>query len=346
MEILEPAHYGEYEEFVLHHQNGTFTQSTHWPQVKEGWGHGVIVSRGADGAIRGGMVVLTKKVPGLNRNFLYAPRGPICDYRDEETFADLVEGAKAFAKKVRGFTFKMDPMVGADDRTFIEMAKKYGFTYKEDQTDDDTIQRRNNYMLDLTGKTADELLASFHQKWRYNIRLAARKGVEVRVCGKESLPDFMKIYQVTGARDGFNTRPQAYFERMLDAFGEHIRLYICYYQGQPVSGAITTNFAVKTCYVYGASDNNFRNVMPNHAMQWAMIQWALETGCTTYDFQGIPLDLSGEDHMHGVYLFKKGFNGQVVTFTGEYDMVFAPWVQKFVDTSEKVLLKLRRTGKK
>ena len=82
--------------------------------------------------------------------------------------------------------------------------------------------------------------------------------------------------------------------------------------------------------------------MPNHLMQWEMIQWAVDTGCVVYDFQGIPLDLSGNDHMHGVYLFKKGFNGQVVTFAGEFDLVFTPWVEKFVDFSEKLQARMRK----
>ncbi|MBO1678390.1 lipid II:glycine glycyltransferase FemX [Bittarella massiliensis (ex Durand et al. 2017)] len=342
MEILEPSRYGEYEAFVSAHKNGGFTQSVHWPEVKAGWGRRVVVSRDAAGEIVGGMLILTKKVPGLNRHFLYAPRGPVFDYGDEAVFADLVEGVKAVAKLEHGFAFKMDPMVMTGDTAFVEMARKYGFTYQENQTDDDTIQRRSNYMLPLAGRTKEELLASFHQKWRYNIRLAGRKGVVCKVGTKEDLPDFMKVYQVTGQRDGFNTRPMSYFERMLDALGEQVRLYLCYYEGRPISGAITTNYAGKTCYVYGASDNAFRNVMPNHLMQWEMIQWAVDTGCVVYDFQGIPLDLSGNDHMHGVYLFKKGFNGQVVTFAGEFDLVFTPWVEKFVDFSEKVQARMRK----
>ena len=103
----------------------------------------------------------------------------------------------------------------------------------------------------------------------------------------------MKVYQVTGQRDGFNTRPMSYFERMLDALGEQVRLYLCYYEGQPISGAITTNYAGKTCYVYGASDNAFRNVMPNHLMQWEMIQWAVDTGCVVYDFRASPWTCRG-----------------------------------------------------
>ena len=46
--------------------------------------------------------------------------------------------------------------------------------------------------------------------------------------------------------------------------------------------------------------------------------------------------------MHGVYLFKKGFNGQVVTFAGEFDLVFTPWVEKFVDFSEKLQARMRK----
>ena len=46
---------------------------------------------------------------------------------------------------------------------------------------------------------------------------------------------------------------------MLDALGEHVRLYMAYYEGKPVSGAIATNYGQETCYVYGASDNANRN---------------------------------------------------------------------------------------
>ena len=338
-EILKECDYAQYEEFALNHPNGTFTQSVNWAKVKKGWGHAVSVSKDNAGKIQGGMALLTKKAPGIRANFLYAPRGPVMDYDNEEVFADLVAGVKCYAKQVNAFEFKMDPMVLSDNTAFIAMAKKYGFLYDENQGDHDTIQRRCNYMIDLEkyDGDGDKLIMSFHQKWRYNIRLAMRKGVECRVCGKEAIPDFYKIYAATAKRDGYTPRPQQYFYYFLDALGEHVRLYMCYYQGEPVSGAITTNYAGKVCYVYGASSNEHRNVMPNHLMQWTMMQWALETNCKIYDFQGIPMDLSGADHMNGVYLFKKGFNGDVVLFAAEFDMIFHPIIKKCVDTAQKAV---------
>ena len=45
----------------------------------------------------------------------------------------------------------------------------------------------------LDGRNDEQLLASFHQKTRYNIRVAIKKGVEVKLCGPEALHDFHHI---------------------------------------------------------------------------------------------------------------------------------------------------------
>ena len=134
---------------------------------------------------------------------------------------------------------------------------------------------------------------------------------------------------------------------MLDALGEHVRMYMGFYEGQPICGAITTNYAGKTCYVYGASDNVYRNVMPNYLIQWEMIKWAVETGCTVYDFQGISGDLENEDgHMYGLYRFKRGFNGQVDELAGEFDYIYQPLKAKMVDHAIALNGKLRTLKKK
>jgi len=162
------------------------------------------------------------------------------------------------------------------------------------------------------------------------------------VVGEEYLDDFVRIMQTTGERDGFNTRPKSYFARMLKALGPHVRLYMGFYEGNPVCGAITTNYAGKTCYVYGASDNLYRNVMPNYLMQWEMIKWAVETGCTLYDFQGVSGNLDENGHMYGLYRFKKGFNGQLDEYAGEWNYTYRPLVGKLVELAMAVREKLKK----
>ena len=88
MEILAPERYEELEEFVAHHPRGEFTQSPRWRLVKENWDYAAVVSRDADGKIKGSMGVLIQKIPVLHTALLYAPRGPICDPHDWETIAD------------------------------------------------------------------------------------------------------------------------------------------------------------------------------------------------------------------------------------------------------------------
>lgn len=325
MEILQPERYDEYEDFVRASPYSQLLQSVRWHNVKSGWGHEVVVSRDAQGRIAGGMSILIKRFPFFGTAMLYAPRGPVCNLHDKAVVTDLIAGADAVAIKHKAHLFKMDPDVLAEDTEFHELARELGFTVFKGPEGFETIQVRFNYRLYIQGRDEEALLANLTQKTRYNIRVAMKKGVEVRVGTKDDLDDFMRLMTVTGKRDGFNTRPKSYFENMLDSLGEYARLYLAYYQGKAVSGAIATNYGDKTNYVYGCSDNEYRNVMPNYLMQWEMIRWALETGCGVYDFQGVSGNFNEEgNHKYGLYRFKKGFNGTLDELAGEFDKVYMP----------------------
>ena len=52
-----------YEAFVAGHEKAAFTQSLDWTKVKYNWDWEVVLSRDGTGAIRGGMLILLRKVP-------------------------------------------------------------------------------------------------------------------------------------------------------------------------------------------------------------------------------------------------------------------------------------------
>ena len=298
-------------------------QSIFWCGVKRDWLHEAIISRDGQRHIRAVCLVLIKKFPPPFKSFLYAPRGPVWDFQDQNAFRDLLLGMEALAKKHHAYSCKMDPMIEESDCAKIYALRAAGLSFVPWQPDDSTIQCRNNYILELGGRSEEELLQSFKSKCRYNIRLAQRKGVTCRVYGKERLRDFQRLLEETRTRDGFQVRSRAYFARMLDALGEHCRLYLCEYQGEALSGAICVQYGGRTCYVYGASSSKHRELMPNYLMQWEMIRWAAASGCDVYDFQGVPYWYNPEHPNYGVYRFKTGFNGRLAVYAGEFNQVFS-----------------------
>ena len=335
-EILPPDRYDEYEDFASSHRYGSFMQSVNWTKVKDNWGHEVLVVRDQDGAIRGGALVLLKKLP-LGYTMLYSPRGPVCDYLDKGVMQVLLSGIRELAQKHKGVFFKCDPMVEETDRPVIDTFRALGYQIKEGCAESETVQRRYNYILpDIQGKTPDEVIASFSQKTRYNIRVAKRHNVECRVCGKEGLDDFVMLSRITAERDNFTDRSKEYYAKMLDAFSENMRLYLCYYEGVPLSGAMCCQYAGKTNYIFGASDSKYRNVMPNYLMQWEMIRWAFQNHCQIYDFQGVTIDPAEDEHLYGVYMFKKSFkNGELVEYAGEFNYIINPTAYTLVQSAQK-----------
>lgn len=320
-EAVTQQNLAEYEAFVQGHPKGHFCQSALWAKQKPAWTWAAIVCRDESGKIKGSIAFLIRKMPIVRKKMLYACRGPVCDLHDKKTFAELMEASRALAKREKAYVIKIDPDVPSDDAEFVKILEGEGFRTRDTGKNFEAIQPKYVFRLYLNGRSEDELLASFQQKWRYNIRLAERKGVEVRICGKEMVADFSRIMIDTGLRDNFATRPPEYFSAMLDNLGENARLYMAFHEGKPIAGTLAVRYGDKVWYLYGASANEQRNLMPNYLLQWRMIQWAAESGSRVYDFRGVSGDISEDNPHYGLYRFKKGFNGEFTEFVGEYDYV-------------------------
>jgi len=342
IEFVNEATLREYEEFVMSHPKGHFMQSRDWGYVKDNWTWEGIISRGADGKIRGAMAVLIRKLPVVPLTLMYAGRAPVCDIHDKEVLAELTEGAKKLAKKYRSYELKIDPDVVSSDEEFVNIMHELGYNSSDSGKDFDAVQPRYVFRLNVEGKTEEEMLNFFHSKTRYNIRLAERKGVEVKLCGKEMTEKFAEIMLETGLRDGFVVRKAPYFNKILDKLGENARLYMAFHEGEAIAGTLAIYYGDKVWYLYGASSNESRNVMPNYLLQWNMIQWSLEKKCRIYDFRGVSGDISEDNPLYGLYRFKKGFNGDFTEFVAEMNYIFSKPIYASVNYAQRVYRKLRR----
>ena len=164
--------------FLEENKKSHFLQSPEWAKVKEDWKHEMIVIE-ENGEIKGAMSLLLREVPIFHRNIMYAPRGFVCDKHDKETLRKLTNKAKEIAKKYKAFIFRLDPDISNEDEEFKKIAQELGYKMKKNVKNiDQVIQPKYVFRLNIKDKTKDELLASFNQKTRYNIRLAKKKAKE------------------------------------------------------------------------------------------------------------------------------------------------------------------------
>ena len=343
---FDTQQYTEFETFVQNHPAGSFMQSIKWGNIKNNWKQELIVHRNNKGEIDGTMMLLV--MPMGAGAMLYAPRGPVCNFADTSVLQALIDSAKEVGKKYNAHVLKMDPFISdyeVDYEDKINAFRTCGCTLDDNPAFKDTIQPRYNYMLTyIGGMSDDDLLMSFNSNTRYYVRFAIKNGIECKNMGLAGLDEFYDIYSSTGQRQEFAIRPKEYLERFLTAFGEQARLYMCYYEGKPLCGGICVQYAGRTSHVYGCTKYNpeMRKLHPTYLLQWEMMRWALEGGCSVYDMQGIATNKEDNEALYNVYGFKKNFKGSIVTTAGEFEIILRP----FYNNCMRLAIKLRSALKK
>jgi len=315
----------QWNDFVAASVCCNITQSYEWGELAPHLGteamHIGVVDD--EGNLCAAMLLFINRAPILHRIYFYAVRGPVIDDPDSPAMIVLLNFVKAEARKRGAFMLKIEPSVPDGEKRWLTALQKKGF-----RPNPYAVHVRNEWILDIRPDEKD-ILAGMKEKWRYNIRLAGRKGVTVRRGqGQVDLDTFYNIYQTTSERDQFFIHSKAHYEDVMRLYseGDRAALFLAEYEGQAIAGIIMLRLGKWSWYMYGASSNEYRNLMPNHLLQWYGMQWAKSHGCWYYNFRGIPDILEEGRELYGVYIFKRGFGGYPMRFLETHDFVYQPLI--------------------
>ncbi len=228
MEFLELTE-EEFRNYLNKSEERTFLQTPEIGKLREksGWTVSYL------GVKNKGEVVAAAMFTSINRHFgkkeFYAPRGLLLDYSNQELLAFFTENIKKYVKKNNGYQFRIDPYVvnvqrdtfgnvvsgGIDNRKVKTYLEKLGYKRVKKENME---QVGWMYVLDIFGKSEDEVLKNMKPNTRNTIRKTLKNGIEIVELTKEELPMFHKIMVETGKRKGFHVRSLKYFEDMYDLF--------------------------------------------------------------------------------------------------------------------------------
>jgi len=322
-----PREEAAWDSFVSCAPNGHILQSWAWGEFKRSYGwQPVRLALSIDGEIRAGAQVLIRSIAGVS--LPYVPRGPVVAPDRPELYFPLLDAIHRLGKGRHGVFLKVEPNELAGS-TVEPLLRSRGFLRSAH-----TVQARATLHVPLDGGE-EVILAQMKGKTRYNVRLAERRGVQIRAASSaDDLARFHQLMVETGERDEFPVRSLAYYRDVLEAFRSRGQgeLLLAEFDGLIVAGIMVFAYGPEGIYMYGASSNKHRREMPTYLLQWRAIQWCLEHGCSRYDMWGIPEQVAdGTDErdaleaknvrtgLWGVYRFKQGFGGEHSRYTGAYD---------------------------
>lgn len=306
-----------YNDFVRSSEYGRPMQDTNWSKIKNNWTHDYVYLEENKQIIAAMSVIGIKNTNG--KHFLYAPRGPVCDFKDTKLVEALIKEAEPLKDKYDAFLLRMDPELNFDEKLVYDY-RKLGYDFRSVGLDTHSFtQPRYNMIIDLTSRDEDGIFESFSSKGRYNVRKSIRSGIKtVNKTDEESLDIFYELTKIMAERQEIGHRPKDYYERLIKYLGGEI--FVSYFEDKPLSASLLIPYGKKVYYLYAASSNEMRNKMPNYNMIWEEIKWTVANG---YDY----LDLGGTfslDTNDGLYRFKQAFcyPDKYSNFIGELDVVY------------------------
>ena len=318
--------------FVNEHPQGHLLQSWGWGELKaaSGW-HPLRLALWdtTSNQIVAAAQVLRRTAPHVSLrlgHLAYIPKGPVLDWSNETLYSTFFVQLHSYLRSEGAIMLRLEPGLEDDGNIMKRLAQQKMHIAQ-------AVQPARTIMLNITPDETT-LLALMKEKWRYNVRLAGRKGVTIRVA--ETIEDVQAWYTLlatTGERDQFGIHTLAYYLQVWRTFtpNDTVRLLLAEFNGQLLAGIFVSVFARQAIYLYGASSNEQRHLMPNYLLQWEAIRWAKSRGATSYDFWGIPETESEDEAMAGVYRFKRGWGGRVVQFPGCYEYIYRPLTMRIAE---------------
>lgn len=196
--------------------------------------------------------------------------------------------------------------------------------------------------LDIT-KTEEEILAQMKPKTRYNIRLAEKKGVQVKMLDSDDL--LYEMLTATAKKSGdYHPHEKPYYTKLIKDLSRNGAAHVFVAQdkeGDFLAAILVSFFNGTATYLHGGQNDLKKNLMAPYLCQWVAIEKAKELGCSYYDFWGVAESEDPNDPWSGISRFKEGFGGEKIIFPGSFDYVINPFWYNLLTTAARIKHLLR-----
>ena len=169
-----------------------------WGKVRsiDGWSPTYLMAKRGD-SITGAIMLLTKRIPLIRLSIMYAPRGPIYDFHDNETLKTLLNRMRIEARKSHAIFFRIDPNISEKamlnlrdpflQEGFVHLAHRWTFWNTP----------RDVFRINLTkADTEDQLFKTLDRQARKAVRKSRKQGVTVRhATSIEEFNIFFRIFK-------------------------------------------------------------------------------------------------------------------------------------------------------
>ena len=188
-------------------------------------------------------------------------------------------------------------------------------------------------------KTEDEILSLMKPKGRYNIKVAQKKGIEVKVVEK-SEKNIQKYYDLmleTTSRDNFSWHSLNYYKNFLEKI-ENSKLLLAYKDEEVIAGWVFVFDKEISIYYYWASTSKkeYRNMMAPYLLQWEAIKIAKNQKSKIYDFLWIaPLWVTNHS-LSWVTSFKWKLTQDFREVSEGYIFIRKPFLYKLLNIFRKI----------
>jgi colanic acid biosynthesis glycosyl transferase WcaI len=153
-----------------------------------------------------------------------------------------------------------------------------------------SVEPHATMVLDLDGRSEEDIWKGFKSECRTAIRKAEKSGVEVTPATDLTfLPEYLAMAQAVFARHGrLAPVPAAFYQTLWERFSPDgtLRVLLARHEGEIVAGAMFLAHGRRLYYLDGVSHAQAYGLRANNLIQWSIIRWGLERGCTAYDLVG------------------------------------------------------------
>ncbi|WP_436854532.1 aminoacyltransferase [Staphylococcus caeli] len=277
--------------------------------------------------------------------YFYSQRGPIIDYNNIALVNFYFKSLTDYLKKHNCLYVLLDPYIlenlrnadgeiieSYDNRVLISTLEQLGYQHQGYPVGySKSSQIRWLSVLDLKGKSEQQLLKEMDYQTRRNIKRTDEMGVKVRQLPIEETDRFFKLFKMAEEKHGFSFRDEPYFKQLQRDYQGYASLQLAYIDLNEYANGLQQKLDdlnnqmkdVETALAESPNSKKQKTKQTQLNQQITSTQRKIDDTHATIATDGAILDLAAAIYIYNdyeVYYLSSGSNPKYNAYMGAYKL--------------------------